>query len=144
MHERRRQLGGYLPSWVLRPFHFEAPPLGDFAEWLAGSKGRSLSAMMGFVTMLRHLLKDQRIGKFIVPIIADEARTFGMEPIIRQVGIYASQGQKYEPRACSCITGRRRTAGCWKEASRKQVPWARSWLQGRRICELRHPDDPIF
>jgi pyruvate dehydrogenase E1 component len=52
---------------------------------------------MGFISMLRHLLKDPKIGKFVVPIIPDEARTFGMEPIIRQVGIYASQGQKYEP-----------------------------------------------
>ena len=52
---------------------------------------------MGFVSILRHLLKDPKIGKFIVPIIPDEARTFGMEPIIRQVGIYASQGQQYEP-----------------------------------------------
>jgi pyruvate dehydrogenase E1 component len=97
MQERRRQLGGYLPSRELRPFQFEAPPLEDFAEWLAGSKDRPVSTTMGFVTMLRHLLKDRRIGKFIVPIIPDEARTFGMEPIIRQVGIYASGGQKYEP-----------------------------------------------
>src|SRR5438874_8022952 len=58
---------------------------------------RPRCSTMGFVSILRHLLKDPKIGKFIVPIIPDEARTFGMEPIIRQVGIYASQGQQYEP-----------------------------------------------
>jgi len=94
---RRHQLGGYLPSREPRQFEFEAPPLEDFAEWLAGSKDRSVSTTMGFVSILRHLLKDPKIGKIIVPIIPDEARTFGMEPIIRQVGIYASQGQQYEP-----------------------------------------------
>ena len=97
LQERRRRLGGYLPSREPRPFQFEAPPLESFAEWMAGSKDRPVSTTMGFVSILRHLLKDANIGKFIVPIIPDEARTFGMEPIIRQVGIYASQGQQYEP-----------------------------------------------
>jgi pyruvate dehydrogenase E1 component len=97
IQERRQQLGGYLPSRESRPFQFEAPHLEDFAEWLAGSQDRPVSTTMGFVSMLRHLLKGPKIGKFVIPIIPDEARTFGMEPIIRQVGIYASQGQKYEP-----------------------------------------------
>ena len=64
---------------------------------LAGSKGRAVSTTMGYVSMLRQLLKDPKIGKLIVPIIPDEGRTFGMESIIRQVGIYASQGQLYKP-----------------------------------------------
>ena len=68
-----------------------------FKESLEGSKGRAVSTTMGFVSMLRHLMKDPEIGKLIVPIIPDEARTFGMESIIRQVGIYASQGQLYKP-----------------------------------------------
>jgi pyruvate dehydrogenase E1 component len=97
LRERRQRLGGYLPSREAQPFPFETPPLEDFGEWLAGSKERSVSTTMGFVSLLRHLLKDPKIGKLIVPIIPDEARTFGMEPIIRQVGIYASQGQQYEP-----------------------------------------------
>src|SRR5205807_5956968 len=74
-----------------------APPLSEFAESLAGSKGRAVSTTMGFVSMLRQLLKDPKIGKLIVPIIPDEGRTFGMESIIRQVGIYASKGQLYKP-----------------------------------------------
>ncbi len=77
--------------------NFQAPPLEHFAESLAGSKGRAVSTTMGFVSMLRQLLKHPKIGKLIVPIIPDEGRTFGMESIIRQVGIYASQGQLYKP-----------------------------------------------
>ncbi|MFB3916052.1 MAG: pyruvate dehydrogenase (acetyl-transferring), homodimeric type [Terriglobales bacterium] len=97
LQQRRRALGGYMPWRNTPDFKFEAPPLEEFGEWLAGSKGRGVSTTMGFVSILRHLLKHPRIGKLIVPIVPDEARTFGMEPIIRQVGIYASQGQLYRP-----------------------------------------------
>jgi pyruvate dehydrogenase E1 component len=76
---------------------FEAPALTTFKESLEGSKGRAVSTTMGFVSMLRSLMKDPKVGKLVVPIIPDEARTFGMESIIRQVGIYASQGQLYKP-----------------------------------------------
>jgi pyruvate dehydrogenase E1 component len=76
---------------------FEAPGLETFKESLEGSKGRAVSTTMGFVSMLRNLMKDPKVGKLVVPIIPDEARTFGMESIIRQVGIYASQGQLYKP-----------------------------------------------
>ncbi len=97
MQERRRELGGYVPSREVPETNFQAPPLSEFAESLAGSKGRAVSTTMGFVSMLRGLLKDPQIGKLIVPIIPDEGRTFGMESIIRQVGIYASKGQLYKP-----------------------------------------------
>jgi pyruvate dehydrogenase E1 component len=97
MQQRRKELGGYMPSREVAPSNFEAPSLDQFAESLAGSKGRAVSTTMGFVSMLRQLLKHPHIGKQIVPIIPDEGRTFGMESIIRQVGIYASQGQLYKP-----------------------------------------------
>ena len=97
MRERRKQLGGYLPARRVPQASFQTPPLSEFAESLAGSKGRAVSTTMGFVSMLRQLLKDPKIGKRIVPIIPDEGRTFGMESIIRQVGIYASKGQLYKP-----------------------------------------------
>ncbi|MGB8885891.1 MAG: pyruvate dehydrogenase (acetyl-transferring), homodimeric type [Candidatus Korobacteraceae bacterium] len=97
MQQRRKELGGYMPAREVPPSDFEAPPLDHFAESLAGSKGRAVSTTMGFVSMLRQLLKDPKIGRLIVPIIPDEGRTFGMESIIRQVGIYASQGQLYKP-----------------------------------------------
>ena len=97
MMERRRQLGGYMPRRDVPRGGFEAPPLEYYAESLASSKGREVSTTMAFVGILRHLLKEPKIGKLIVPIIPDEGRTFGMESIIRQVGIYASQGQLYKP-----------------------------------------------
>lgn len=97
LQERRRELGGYMPHRETGNPEFQAPPLEFFSESLAGSKGRAVSTTMGFVSMLRHMMKDPKIGKLVVPIIPDEARTFGMESIIRQVGIYASQGQLYTP-----------------------------------------------
>ncbi|PYP91453.1 MAG: pyruvate dehydrogenase (acetyl-transferring), homodimeric type [Candidatus Angelobacter sp. Gp1-AA117] len=97
IQERRKQLGGYLPRREDPKLDFQAPPLDFFAESLAGSKGRAVSTTMGYVSMLRNLMKHPKIGKLIVPIVPDEGRTFGMESIIRQVGIYASEGQLYKP-----------------------------------------------
>jgi pyruvate dehydrogenase E1 component len=98
LKERRQALGGYMPTRDPKPsFEFEAPPLEYFQEWLEGSKGRPVSTTMAFVSLLRHLMKHPKLGKLVVPIIPDEARTFGMESIIRQVGIYASRGQLYKP-----------------------------------------------
>jgi len=94
---RRKAMGGFMMIREVPKFEFKAPPLESFNEFLAGSGRRSVSTTMGYVSMLRQLMKDGTIGKYIVPIIPDEARTFGMESIIRQVGIYASQGQLYNP-----------------------------------------------
>ncbi|MGI8990429.1 MAG: pyruvate dehydrogenase (acetyl-transferring), homodimeric type [Bryobacteraceae bacterium] len=97
MHERRRVLGGYMPARVVPPAQLEAPPLDFFKETLGESKAPHPSTTMAFVRILTRLLKDPKLGKRIVPIIPDEARTFGMESLFRQVGIYASQGQLYKP-----------------------------------------------
>jgi pyruvate dehydrogenase E1 component len=97
MKARRGELGGSMPLRDIPPYNFQAPALEYFSESLTGSKGREVSTTMAFVGILRHLLKDPKLGKFIVPIVPDEGRTFGMESIIRQVGIYASQGQLYKP-----------------------------------------------
>jgi pyruvate dehydrogenase E1 component len=97
MLERRNVLGGFLPRREVPKLAFKAPELESFAEWTAGSKGRGVSTTMGFVSILRHLLKDPAFGKLIVPIVPDEGRTFGLESVIRQVGIYANEGQKYKP-----------------------------------------------
>jgi len=97
MRQRRKELGGFMPSREVPNSTIETPGLDHFSESLAGSKGRAVSTTMGYVSMLRQLLKDPTAGKLIVPIIPDEGRTFGMESIIRQVGIYASQGQLYKP-----------------------------------------------
>ncbi|HLJ90519.1 MAG TPA: pyruvate dehydrogenase (acetyl-transferring), homodimeric type, partial [Candidatus Angelobacter sp.] len=97
LQHRREQLGGPMPARKVPATHIQAPPLDFYAESLAGSKGRPVSTTMGFTSILRNLMKEPSIGKLVVPIIPDEGRTFGMESIIRQVGIYASQGQLYKP-----------------------------------------------
>src|ERR1700757_4340278 len=97
LQKRREKLGGYMPRRDVPKFEFKAPALDYFKEWTDGSKGRAVSTTMGFVSILRHLLKEPQIGKLIVPIVPDEGRTFGLESAIRQVGIYASEGQKYKP-----------------------------------------------
>ncbi|HWB33425.1 MAG TPA: pyruvate dehydrogenase (acetyl-transferring), homodimeric type [Acidobacteriaceae bacterium] len=97
MQERRASLGGYLPSRSAPLLDFKAPDLKFFAEWTAGSNNRAVSTTMGFVSILRGLMKDPAVGKFVVPIVPDEGRTFGLESAIRQVGIYAPEGQRYTP-----------------------------------------------
>jgi pyruvate dehydrogenase E1 component len=97
LKQRRQALGGYMLTRDGKVKGFQPPAAETFKESLEGSKGRAVSTTMGFVSMLRSLMKDPNMGKLVVPIIPDEARTFGMESIIRQVGIYASQGQLYKP-----------------------------------------------
>ena len=97
LRERRMSLGGFVPARdpELRPL--KAPAEDVFTEFTAGSDGREASTTMVFVRLLAKLLKDKNVGKYIVPIVPDEARTFGMEALFRQVGIYSHVGQKYEP-----------------------------------------------
>ncbi|MFB1015125.1 MAG: pyruvate dehydrogenase E1 component [Alteromonadaceae bacterium] len=98
MKARREELGGSLPARrVQAEESLEIPPLKIFDAILKGSGEREVSSTMTFVRVLNALLKDKKIGKRIVPIIPDEARTFGMEGLFRQVGIYANEGQKYIP-----------------------------------------------
>src|SRR5256886_2622414 len=97
MQERRRQLGGYLPERKVRSTPLKAVPESHFEEFYKGTDGREASTTMVFVRLLSKLLRDPEIGKLIVPIIPDEARTFGMEALFRQVGIYSHVGQLYEP-----------------------------------------------
>ena len=96
LHARREALGGYLPVRKPKPIEIKAPPLEAFADVIAGTAKPTMSTG-SFVAILRTLLKDAALGKFIVPIVPDEARTFGMEGLFRQVSIYASQGQLYTP-----------------------------------------------
>jgi pyruvate dehydrogenase E1 component len=95
--ERRRALGGFVPKRVVKGQPLKAPPLSEFSEFLKGSSRTELSTTMAFVRLLSHLLRHQQIGRLIVPIIPDEARTFGMDAFFRQVGIYSQKGQLYEP-----------------------------------------------
>jgi pyruvate dehydrogenase E1 component len=97
MRAKRESLGGYTPQRKVRSAPIAADHDELFKEFLEGSDGREVSTTMAFVSMLRKMLKDAEIGKLVVPIVPDEARTFGMESLFRTVGIYSSVGQKYEP-----------------------------------------------
>tara|TARA_B100000809_G_scaffold260532_1_gene307648 strand:+ start:5263 stop:7917 length:2655 start_codon:yes stop_codon:yes gene_type:complete len=95
--EKRKKLGGPLPFRVDKPTHLSVPDISIFQEMLDGTGDREISTTMSYVRLLTLLAKDKTIGKHIVPIIPDEARTFGMDPLFRQLGIYASAGQLYDP-----------------------------------------------
>ena len=96
--ERRKQLGGYVPQRIVKAEPLKTDTLPElFAEFHKGSEGRKASTTMAFVRMLAKLLRDKEIGELVVPIVPDEARTFGMEAMFRQVGIYSHVGQLYEP-----------------------------------------------
>jgi pyruvate dehydrogenase E1 component len=97
LRECRTKLGGYMPQRKVRSKPLELKDTSLFDEFHTGSEGRDVSTTMAFVGMLRKMLRDPEIGKLVVPIVPDEARTFGMESLFRLVGIYSSQGQLYEP-----------------------------------------------
>jgi len=94
--ERRMDLGGFVPERRVEVAGLDVPPLSDFSEFLRGSRSE-VSTTMGFVRLLGMLLRNKQIGRRIVPIIPDEARTFGMDPLFREIGIYSPKGQVYEP-----------------------------------------------
>ena len=97
LHVRRHALGGYLPARSAATPALEVPRLDAFAALLTGTKERELSTTMVFAQLLAQLLRDRVVGPRVVPIVADEARTFGMQNLFRQVGIYSAVGQLYEP-----------------------------------------------
>ena len=97
LQERRASFGGYLPARRKEAQPLAIPPLEAFQPVLEGTGEREISTTMAFVRLLTILLKDKNIGKNIVPIVPDEARTFGMEGLFRQIGIYSSVGQLYTP-----------------------------------------------
>jgi pyruvate dehydrogenase E1 component len=97
LHGRRAKLGGYLPARSSKCEPLAVPPLESFAKFALEANGKAMSTTMAFVRMAGALLKDKMLGPRVVPIIADEARTFGMADLFRQVGIYSPVGQLYEP-----------------------------------------------
>lgn len=97
LHARRLQLGGYLPKRETACDSIAVPALSSYANFAVQADGKEMSTTMAFVRLLGNLMKDPQLGSRIVPIVADEARTFGMANLFKQVGIYSSVGQKYEP-----------------------------------------------
>ncbi len=97
LRDRRKALGGFLPQRRKEATPVEVPGLDAFEGQLKGTGDREISTTMAFVRILTALTRDKKIGKYVVPIVPDEARTFGMEGLFRQLGIYAPHGQLYEP-----------------------------------------------
>lgn len=101
LRERRKELGGSVPARTHTPVTMDVPKLEDYQKTLdklvSKGPGKEMSTTMGFVRLLTDLLRDKQIGKQIVPIVPDESRTFGMEGLFRQIGIYAHAGQLYDP-----------------------------------------------
>ncbi|MDQ0585926.1 pyruvate dehydrogenase (acetyl-transferring), homodimeric type [Variovorax paradoxus] len=97
LRERRAALGGYLPQRRRKSTALEIPPLATFERLLKDTGEREISTTMAFVQMLGTLVRDKQIGKHVVPIVPDESRTFGMEGMFRQLGIWSSLGQLYKP-----------------------------------------------
>jgi pyruvate dehydrogenase E1 component len=97
LHQRRQALGGYLPRRETACAPVPVPEAASYAQFALQAGGKEMSTTMAFVRLLGALLKDAQLGPRIVPIVADEARTFGMANLFKQVGIYSSAGQSYEP-----------------------------------------------
>ncbi|MFZ5832734.1 MAG: pyruvate dehydrogenase (acetyl-transferring), homodimeric type [Planctomycetota bacterium] len=95
--QHRKNLSGFVPGRRHPTVKLKPPKWEEFAEFFAGSEGREVSTTMAFVRLLVRLLRDKNIGRYVVPIVPDEARTFGMEALFRQFGIYSHVGQLYEP-----------------------------------------------
>ena len=97
LHSHRQALGGYLPARRQQAAALEVPPLSAFAAQLAATGERTISTTMAFVRILNTLLRDKKVGRHVVPIVPDKSRTFGMEGMFRQFGIFSQVGQLYRP-----------------------------------------------
>lgn len=130
LHERREALGGAMPRRRQRStVSLQTPSAMDFAKFALQADGKSMSTTMAAVRMLGQLLKDPNIGPRIVPIVADEARTFGMANLFRQVGIYSPLGQKYEPEDLgSMLYYREETSGQILEEGISEAGAISSWI----------------
>ncbi|WP_438867252.1 alpha-ketoglutarate dehydrogenase [Pseudomonas sp. L1(2025)] len=129
LHRRRHKLGGYVPSRSPLAAPISVPPLAGYAGFATATDGKEMSTTMAFVRMLTNLLKDKALGPRIVPIVADEARTFGMANLFKQIGIYSSVGQRYEPEDIgSILSYREATDGQILEEGISEASAISSWV----------------
>jgi pyruvate dehydrogenase E1 component len=103
LHDRRKSLGGYLPARRRTAAPIPVPPIGEYARFALEAEAKEMSTTMAAVRLFSGLLKDNELGARLVPIVADEARTFGMASLFRQIGIYSPAGQLYEPEDASSV-----------------------------------------
>lgn len=129
LHQRRHALGGYVPSRSQLAASVNVPPIAGYAAFATAAEGKEMSTTMAFVRMLTNLLKDKSLGPRIVPIVADEARTFGMANLFKQIGIYSSVGQRYEPEDIgSILSYREATDGQILEEGISEASAISSWV----------------
>ncbi len=129
LHQRRNALGGYVPSRSQAAAPVTVPPVTGYAGFATAADGKEMSTTMAFVRMLTNLLKDKALGPRIVPIVADEARTFGMANLFKQIGIYSSVGQRYEPEDIgSILSYREATDGQILEEGISEASAISSWV----------------
>ena len=128
LHARRAALGGSMPSRRVAAQAVPVPPLAGYGHFALQAEGKEMSTTMAFVRMLTQLLKDAALGPRIVPIVADEARTFGMANLFKQIGIYSSVGQNYEPEDIgSVLSYREATDGQILEEGISEASAISSW-----------------
>jgi pyruvate dehydrogenase E1 component len=146
LRERRQAMGGPVPFRDSRHIPLVTPPLADFSGLLESSGEREISTTMAFVRLLTTLVRDKQIGKQIVPIVPDEARTFGMEGLFRQLGIYAPFGQLYEPQDGETVAWYREDVKGPDPGGGHHRGRVDLLLAGRRHrpCQLRRADDPLL
>ncbi|KAF1697274.1 pyruvate dehydrogenase (acetyl-transferring), homodimeric type [Pseudoxanthomonas jiangsuensis] len=129
LHARRRALGGYVPARRSQADVVPVPPLEKYGKFAIEADGKEMSTTMAFVRMLTGLLKDASLGSRIVPIVADEARTFGMANLFKQIGIYSFSGQHYEPEDIgSLLSYREATDGQILEEGISEAGAISSWV----------------
>ena len=145
MHERRQKLGGYLPSRDNQAHPLIVPELAQFDSVLQGSE-RAISTTMAFVRLLNILLKDSQIGERVVPIVPDEARTFGMEGMFRQMGIYSHVGQLYTPEdSAQMMYYKEDKKGRMLEEGINEAGAMSAWIAvGTSYCMHRLPMIPFY
>ena len=144
---RRAALGGALPARRRAVAPLEIPPLSAFDALLeATGEGREISTTMAFVRILSTLLRDKAIGPRIVPIVPDESRTFGMEGLFRQIGIFSQVGQLYRPQDADQLMYYREDpkGQILQEGINEPGAMASFIAAGDELLDLELPDDPVL
>ena len=146
LQERRRQLGGSLPQRRRKSTSLEVPELSAFSAQLASTEQREISTTMAFVRILNTLLRDKTIGKFVVPIVPDESRTFGMEGMFRQLGIFSQVGQLYKPQdADQLMYYREDKSGQMLQEGINEAGAMSSWIAAATSYSTSNvADDPVL
>ena len=146
LHARREELGGFLPKRMAEHDKLTVPPREKFKKYFEGSGGKEASTTFVLGSLMTDLLRDKNLGERVVPIIPDEARTFGFEGLFKQVGIYAPKGQLYEPvdRAQLMYYREAKDGQLLEEGINEAGAMSSFIAAGNGVRERRHADDPVL